>query len=433
MGMFGKRAPVAYEQAGLERPGIGGRILNQLGVNLLGVDFEGQKLRDALARKVMAANQQAAGLLQPVPGEERQAAVGNAEGADISAAFSPVMEQGPSRMRGPAEIAAELGRLSAGTPGFNPKPWSELANLGKPDLAVGPDGSVYNRNDPNLAGGRFRTPQAVANTIVDMGDPNNVNRVIPEAPVKGAMPVYDNMGRVTDWTLPRGAAATIANAAGAESGGRAAGSAPYDFISIPGPDGQPMVVSKARAAGGVFEGQDPADAEYKKGIATAEQERYQGFLTAGQNAGKKLATYGRIQQLLKDVDGGRLTPAGTEIASALNSIGVSIDKNLGNKQAADALMNQLVLEANGGTLGAGVSNADVAFIAKSGPNLMQSADGRQKLVAFAVAREKRAQQVAGMARQWTKGAGRLDKPDRAGKTFYDYLDEWSQANPLMVQ
>jgi hypothetical protein len=245
------------------------------------------------------------------------------------------------------------------------------------------------------------------------------------------MPVYDNRGRVVDWSLPQGAAGAIAGAAGAESRGRAAGSAPYDFISVPGPDGAPRVVSKERAVGGVFSGQSPDDAAYAGDIAKASAAQYNGIQTAGMNAGKKIATYQRISDLLAGIDGGRLTPAGTEMASALNSLGVKVDPKLGNKQAAQALMNQLVLDANGGSLGVGVSNADVQFLSKTGPNLMQSAEGRQKLVKYAIAREQRAQTVAQMARQWQQRAGRLDAADRNGKSFYDYLDAWANANPLL--
>lgn len=410
----------------------GQRVLNQIGMNLLGVDVMGMQSAAERRRQQQEFLDRFGGMLKPeyAPTEDINVSLDPSQSNASTWQYQP-----PQRTRDPINInSPDLPAqvMEASRLGVNLKPIIDVLQAQQPDWAVAPDGSTYNKRGSGLPG-RFRTPQAVNDTIVDVGNPENENRVIPKAPVNGAMPVYDNRGHVIDWTLPQGAQATIANAAGAEAGGRAAGSAPYDFITVPGPNGQPMVVSKARAVGGAFEGQTPADAEYDKGLAAAEQERYQGFLTAGANAGKKLATYGRIQTLLKDVDGGRLTPVGTEIASALNSVGFQVDKNLGNKQAAEALMNQLVLEANGGSLGTGVSNADVQFIAKSGPNMMQSADGRQKLVAFAVAREKRAQDVAKMARQWQQRAGRLDRTDRNGKSFYDYLDAWAEANPLVVQ
>jgi len=74
---------------------------------------------------------------------------------------------------------------------------------------VGPDGVVRLKYDPSTVGQRITTPQAVNNTIVDMSDPGNTNRVIPSAPVPGAMPKYDSRGQVVDWTLPPGAQQAI--------------------------------------------------------------------------------------------------------------------------------------------------------------------------------------------------------------------------------
>ncbi len=407
-------------------------LLNQAGINLLGRNFEAEKIRRQQREAVQAANMQAAGLLQPVPGQMRTAAIGNEGGEDISAAFAPQLEQGAARRRSAAEIAPELAMLQARTPGFNSTPYRELANFAKPSVRVGPDGSTYDEGDPGALAKRFATPTTINGWNVDAGAPQNRGAYFPKLP-DGAIP--DGRGGVVNAT-------GLTGALSAQEEAQALGRTRGTMLNVPRSDGSTGLMTGAQYLGG--EGapgaqrggfgisQAPGDAEYDKGVAKAEQERYQGLVTAGTNAGRKLATFRQISTLLRDVDGGRLTPAGTEIASALNSIGIKgIDKNLGNKQASEALMNQLVLEANGGSLGAGVSNADVAFLAKTGPTLMQSAQGRQTLINFAVAREERTQRVGQMARQWQQRGGRLDKPDRSGKTFYDYLDEWAEANPLV--
>jgi hypothetical protein len=127
-------------------------------------------------------------------------------------------------------------------------------------------------------------------------------------------------------------------------------------------------------------------------------------------------------------------PLNVEMASALNSMGFQIDPKLGNKQAAAALANKMALElrdpSQGGGMPGSMSNSDREYLNKMVPGLSQSAEGRHQLVQMAVATQQRNADVAGLARQWTKGAGRLDKPDRNGKDFYDYLSEWSAAHPL---
>jgi hypothetical protein len=95
---------------------------------------------------------------------------------------------------------------------INPQAAQALARVAqatRPEVAIGPDGRTYNKYDPRTAPPRFASPSAVNNTIVDLNDPNNINRMVPSAPVPGAVPVYDNLGRVTDWTLPAGARQAI--------------------------------------------------------------------------------------------------------------------------------------------------------------------------------------------------------------------------------
>lgn len=93
---------------------------------------------------------------------------------------------------------------------------ARLAMASRPDMVVGPDGRARNSHDPNAYQGRISNPTAVNNTIVDMTDPGNVNRVIPSPPVPGAVPVYDNLGHVVDWTLPSGAQQAITAAKAVE-------------------------------------------------------------------------------------------------------------------------------------------------------------------------------------------------------------------------
>lgn len=112
-----------------------------------------------------------------------------------------------------------------------------------PDIMFAPDGTAISKTDPSVVGRRFANRVNVNGTIADLNDPGNTNRVIPEAPVKGAMPLYDNMGRVVDWSLPVGARAAIAGNAAAT----AAGQAPFDLVDVPRSDGSMVKMPRSQA------------------------------------------------------------------------------------------------------------------------------------------------------------------------------------------
>lgn len=434
MGMFGGLGRALSKPAS----GDGLSLLDRIAIfgTAASGDFgTAMKLRQMSAQRQKQADQQSflgglQGLMQPGYAEQEapQVSLDPAQGTAAGYQYQP-----PARTRDPLSInSPELPGLALKAQQLG-VPISALLDVLKaqqPDMAVGPDGTTYNKHSSNLPT-RFRSPQAVNNTIVDMGAPENENRVIPSEPVKGAMPVYDNRGRVVDWSLPQGARGAIAGAAGAESAGRSAGSAPYEFVNVPGPDGQPTVMSRSRAAGGVFSGQTPGDAAYDADLAKASAGQYTGIQAAGQAASGKIATVRQIDNLLTGLSTGKFTPAMADIQSAASSLGIKIDPKWGRVQAADALSNALTLQASGGSLGSGFSNADRDFQKSISPSAMQTPEGRRRVVAFTVAKAQREQQVAKMARQWQQGAGRLDKPDRNGKTFFDYLDAYAEANPLV--
>lgn len=157
-------------------------------------------------------------------------------------------------------------------------------------------------------------------------------------------------------------------------------------------------------------------------------EQRKAINTAGFNAPTNIARYQQIGKLLQDVDGGKLTPAGTEFASALNSVGIKVDKNLSNKEAAAAFASQAALELRNPAGGAGMpgamSDADRNFLVGMTPNMAQSAEGRKMVIDSYVAVQHRNTQVADFARKYEKKYGKLDNG------FFDQLQQWSNANPL---
>lgn len=291
--------------------------------------------------------------------------------------------------------------------------------------------------------------------LIDENDPDNVGRFIPDLP-EGAVPLYDENRNPVAMRLLDGTVAAIRQQKGAEEAARA----DYDIVELPLPNGQtvrlPRSIAVQALGGGASSpqpsagpstrptlpqglglSQSPADAEYEKVTAKSASEQYQAIQQAGSAAGGNIAKYRQLGALFEGVEGNKLAPAGLELAKFANSMGLKVDPNLANTEAAVALANEMALELRNPAGGAGMpgalSDRDREFLLQMVPNLLQSNEGRKKMVEARVAIYEREQDVAGMARKWHQRFGRLDKADATGKTFHDYLGEWAAANPLFAQ
>jgi hypothetical protein len=171
-----------------------------------------------------------------------------------------------------------------------------------------------------------------------------------------------------------------------------------------------------------------ANKAYAEGAAKDMVETRKNILSAGQSAPVNIAKYQQLGRLLQDVDGGKLTQTGTNIASTMNSLGIKIDKNLPNKEAAASLGNEMALQLRSPAGGAGMpgalSDKDREFLTGMVPNANQTSQGRKMLIDSYIALQKRNQQVAQFATNYEKKYGRLDSG------FFDQLQSWSGANPL---
>jgi hypothetical protein len=168
--------------------------------------------------------------------------------------------------------------------------------------------------------------------------------------------------------------------------------------------------------------------KYAEGAAVDMVETRKQIVNAGFAAPGTIAKYQQLGKLLEGVDGGTLTATGTQIASTMNSIGIKIDKNLPNKEAAAALGNEMALQLRSPAGGAGMpgalSDKDREFLVGMIPNASQSAQGRKMLINAQIAIEQRKQQVATFARNYEKKHGQLDNG------FFDQMQAWSAANSL---
>lgn len=431
MGMFGRRRQ-SYEDAGIAPPGVGARVLNQIGMNLLGVDFERQRLRDAIAGKQREFMDDFTGRLGPQ----------YEEGPAINVGLDPAESNASTwEYEAPRKVSDGLSIMSPELPALAARaqrlgvPLNSILDVLKaqaPEVEVGPGGEAYNKKDPGVVGRVFRDPTNINGWVVDRNKRENEGQYFPGLP-SGVIP--DGRGGVSNAT-------GLVPALGAQEEAQARGRTLGTMYTIPRSGGGTGLMTGRQYLGGGEGGagaqqqgfglsQTPDDAAYASETAKASAGQFNAIQSAGQRAAGLISTYQRIDQLLNGLNTGRFAPAGKELNSALASLGIQGNSAWSNIEAADALSKKLALDAMGGSLGAGFSNADRDFVLSMNPSIMNTPQGRDAMVKFGVARAKREQQVAQMARQWNQRAGRLDKPDRNGRTFYDYLDAWAEANPLM--
>lgn len=202
------------QATGADRMMMLGAMLRDTGSSLRGGDSQG-----VLQMQQMLAQRQLMGsVLGSMDGDQGGAPPMLAGGAPGPQASTPMSAQPPTGGQPPPASTSAGPRLNQRALRVlslvNPQAARALIEQQKfqSETFVAPDGSVHLKYDPSMVGQVFGNPQAVNNTVLNMNDPRNVNRVIPSAPVAGAMPVYNNQGEVTDWTLPKGAQQAIAAA-----------------------------------------------------------------------------------------------------------------------------------------------------------------------------------------------------------------------------
>lgn len=172
------------------------------------------------------------------------------------------------------------------------------------------------------------------------------------------------------------------------------------------------------------------EGEEAKTVGKGFGEAYVDLMKGDMAASGKIAKYDRMQQLLTGINTGKLTPMGTEAAALAKSVGLDLDPNLGQKQAAQAISNQLALELRNPSGGAGMpgalSDKDREFLVKSVPTLDKDPDANSKLIDYNKKLAQREKDVAKLARAYRKKKGSLDEG------FYDELAVFSEKNPLFV-
>jgi hypothetical protein len=96
-------------------------------------------------------------------------------------------------------------------------------------------------------------------------------------------------------------------------------------------------------------------------------------------------------------------------------------------ESFNAMSRQAALDAMGGSLGAGFSNADRGFVEQQVANLENTPQGNKALIDIQRATAKRQIEIARLARAYAeKNEGRIDGG------FYERLSQWAEQNPMFV-
>lgn len=167
----------------------------------------------------------------------------------------------------------------------------------------------------------------------------------------------------------------------------------------------------------------PQARKEQEGVGGNLADEYKTITTKASSATSRLGTLQRMKQLSPAAFEGSGAPALQFARSLLTSFGIPSNTVAAGTEFS-ALANKMVLDAQNGSLGAGVSNADVSFIQNINPNIAQDRQGREQLMDTLSKLAKRDQEVAREAQKYRQtNRGSMDG-------FQVYIQDWANRNPL---
>lgn len=170
-----------------------------------------------------------------------------------------------------------------------------------------------------------------------------------------------------------------------------------------------------------------SEKSFDQTVGKAYGEQFVETQKSARDASKTLGTINMMEKLMQTP--GFYSGLGAERSLAVNralvSLGIKDPKAATAQEAFQALSNQVVLDAAGGSLGAQISNGDRDYINATAPNLANTPEGNKQLLDIRRKLAERQALVGKMARDYAKSnGGRLD----AG--FDDKLAQFAEANPI---
>jgi hypothetical protein len=167
--------------------------------------------------------------------------------------------------------------------------------------------------------------------------------------------------------------------------------------------------------------------EYDKVLNKAEAERFIGYQKGGQSAQSALQSLDVLDNAMKDPNF-YSGPGAERFALPLRQAQAALGgdpKAAASMETFRANASKAALDAMGGSLGSGFSNADRDFVLNQVPNLANTAEGNKQLIEVTRKVRQREIEISKKARESAaKNGGRLD----AG--FDAVLQDYAEKNPL---
>jgi hypothetical protein len=189
-----------------------------------------------------------------------------------------------------------------------------------------------------------------------------------------------------------------------------------------------MLTTRAPAASTNVTVVNRQETEEAKKVGEYYGSQYADLQKAGMSAQQKINNLDRLDSLLTGINTGALAPTIASIASYAESLGIKIDPKLGVKQAAEALSNEMALQARNPSGGAGMpgamSDADRAFLQQIVPGLSKTPEGNKLIIETMRRLAKRDRDVARLSAEYRRKNGGMDEG------FLPVLQEFATANPL---
>lgn len=170
--------------------------------------------------------------------------------------------------------------------------------------------------------------------------------------------------------------------------------------------------------------------EFDKAVGKDYGETYVGINKSSRDSVGAINNLNLMENLTRDPNfysgsGGEVV---TRAKKAAASLGIADADSAAPNELFKKISQKSVLDAAGGSLGTGFSNADRSFLEGTVPNIENTPDGNRQIINIARTVEKRKQDIAKEARNYAANhGGRID----AG--FDAYLADWTEKNPAFPQ
>ncbi len=169
-----------------------------------------------------------------------------------------------------------------------------LLDKAGPSLKIGPNGEVYDERDTSIQGRNF-SPYTYENGLRVNANRGDAPDFIPQFD-KGQEPLFDSRGQIVAIRNIDGSVQSAAEMAGAVEGAKAAATAPYQDVTVQGPNGAPITMSRQRfASAGPIVGRAPEIGKAAEARAVAQATAGQELGGAVQTAQSALDTIGQIR------------------------------------------------------------------------------------------------------------------------------------------